>query len=233
MGKWNCLAKLDIATSGIEDAKRASDEYRQDADEQRAKAEEGNIKIAKLQTEFKASQSRFDDMEQVNTTLKSDLNRWQEEANESRQKVAGLTIQLESANGRIADFERANADLQEQVGGLLEQTTATTTNNAELQAKLDAAEKRLEEQTDIEKMLKAQFEVMANEAISKNSDVFAKAADEKIGALLTQAKTDFSHSKDAVQELVKPLSDELKRIETARAESQGGLTQQISALVRQ
>ena len=188
-GNAELRSKLDVAINSLEEARRESDEYKRDANEQRAKVEEGNIAIAKLQAEFEAYQKRFDDMEQTNNTL------------------------------------------TQQVGDLHEQATQSATKNANLTAKLDAANNRLTEQTNIEKMLKSQFEVMANEAISQNNDVFLKNADERIGALLTQAKIDFSHSKDAVQELVKPLSDELKRIETARAESQGSLTQQISALV--
>ena len=55
---------------------------------------------------------------------------------------------------------------------------------------------------------------MANEAISNNNDAFVKAADEKIGLM------------------VKPLSEELKRIEKARDESQGSLKQQLESLVQ-
>ena len=55
---------------------------------------------------------------------------------------------------------------------------------------------------------------LSAEAISDNSDKFLKDANEKIGTL------------------VKPLSEELKRIETDRAKSQGSLTQQIETLAQ-
>ncbi len=189
-GQAELRSKLEIVSKSLDESKRVSDEYKQDAAAQRAKVEEGNVEIAKLQTEFKASQSRFEELEQ------------------------------------------SNEDLTRQVVGLREQATDAATKNANLTASLEAANNRLAEQTDIEKTLKAQFEVMANEAITHNNDVFLKNADEKIGALLTQAKTDFSHNKDAVQELVKPLSDELKRIEKDRSESQGSLKQQLETLVQ-
>ena len=182
-------AKLEGTTNSLEEAKRISDEYKQDAEEQRERADENEKIVVQLQERSEASQTRSDDVERDRDSYRDASEKWQVKTNEKAQKIA------------------------------------------ELQAQLDAANKRLEEQTDIEKMLKAQFEVMANEVVSKNNDVFIKAADEKIGALVKQAKNDFSLSKDAVSELVKPLSDELKRIETARAESQGNLTQQITALM--
>ena len=189
-GEAQLRAKLDVTTNSIEEAKRISDEYKQEADEQREKVEKGNIEIAELRIEFEGSQKRFDDMEQANNAL------------------------------------------TQQVKDLSEQAIQSAKVNANLTAQLDASTKQLEERADIEKVLGDQFKVMANEAISNNNDAFLKTADEKIGTLLTQAKTDFSHSKDAVQELVKPLSEELKRIEEARNKSQGSLTNQIETLVQ-
>ena len=230
-GDTELRSELGVVTSSLDEAKRISNEYKQDAEEQRAKAEVGKIAIAKLQAEFEASQSRFEELEQVRDAVADELKQAQESANDRGQKIAGLETRLKSANERRADFEQANADLKKQVDSLQDKETATSTHNAELQANLDAANKRLSEQTDIEKTLKTQFAVMVNEALANNNDVFMKAADEKIGSLVKQAKSDFSLNKDAVSELVKPLSDELKRIETARAESQGNLTQQITALM--
>ena len=224
-------SKLDVTTSRLEETNLLSDKYKKDAEEQRGEAEAGKIAIAKLQAEFEASKSRFVELEQVRDTVTDELKQAQERANDRGQKIAGLETRLKSANERRADFEQANADLKERVDNLQDKETATSTHNAELQANLDAANKRLSEQTDIEKTLKAQFAVMVNQALANNNDVFMKAADEKIGSLVKQAKSDFSLNKDAVSELVKPLSDELKRIETARAESQGNLTQQITALM--
>ena len=182
-------SELIIARKNLEDASRAAAEHKQDAEQQRAKVVEQGEELARLETRFEDTQSRFEFMESENDSLKTDVERWRDQAGKND------AIRLE------------------------------------LQAKLDASNKRLAEQTDIEATLKAQFEVMANDAITKNNDVFLKNADEKIGAMLTQAKTDFSHNKDAVQELVKPLSDELKRIEEARNKSQGSLTTQIATLV--
>ena len=138
---------------------------------------------------------------------------WRAEAEESRLEVTKLRTEFENSNRRFEELERDNADLSAIAEKRQNEAIESDKARAELQVRLDAANKQLAERADIEKVLGDQFKVMANEAISSNNDVFVKAADEKIGAM------------------VKPLSEELKRIEEARNKSQGGLTQQISALM--
>ena len=138
---------------------------------------------------------------------------WRAEAEESRLEVTKLRIEFENSNRRFEELERDNADLSAIAEKRQNEAIESDKARAELHARLDAANKQLAERADIEKVLGDQFKVMANEAISSNNDVFVKAADEKIGAM------------------VKPLSEELKRIEEARNKSQGGLTQQIASLM--
>ena len=101
---------------------------------------------------------------------------------------------------------------------------------ANLSAKLDAANQRIADQSDLEKTMLNSFKIMANDVLKENNDAFMKTADEKIGALVTQANKDFTISKEAVGDMIKPLSDELKRVEEARNKSQGSITEQIKAL---
>ncbi len=129
------------------------------------------------------------------------------------QKVARLEADLRVANERIDEIKQAKAELEVQLSKWQQKANGHNTERAQLQAELDAANKQLVERTEIEKTLLDQFKVLANEVISNNRDEFVKAADEKIGSI------------------VKPLSDELKRIEESRNTSQGSLKQQIEMLV--
>ena len=142
-----------------------------------------------------------------------DAEEWRAQAEDGRLEVTKLQTELESSNRRFEELERNNSDLVATAERRQNEAIDSDKARAELQAKLNAANDQLAERADIEKVLGDQFKVMANEAVSKNSDVFVKTADEKIGAM------------------VKPLSEELKRIEEARNKSQGSLTQQISSLV--
>ncbi len=139
--------------------------------------------------------------------------KWRSEAEDSRLEVTRLRSEFENSSRRFEELERNNSDLSVTAERCQNEAIESDKARVELQARLDAANKQLAERTDIEKVLGDQFKVMANEAITNNNDAFVKAADEKIGAM------------------VKPLSEELKRIEEARNKSQGGLTQQIAALM--
>ena len=115
---------------------------------------------------------------------------------------------------RLEIAERDNEGLRELESGLQEEATARSLEAGTLRAQLEATNKRFEEQMNLEAIMADKFKALSAEAISDNSDKFLKDANEKIGTL------------------VKPLSEELKRIETDRAKSQGSLTQQIETLAQ-
>ena len=115
---------------------------------------------------------------------------------------------------RLEIAERDNEGLRGRESGFQEEVTARTLEAGALRAQLEATNKRFEEQMNLEAIMADKFKALSAEAISDNSDKFLKDANEKIGTL------------------VKPLSEELKRIETDRAKSQGSLTQQITTLAQ-
>lgn len=203
----------------------ASAELRQERDD-------AKLESVRIRTEFEASQQRYEDLEGASAELREEALSARQAAEASRVQSAELQANLDAAAKRAADLESANAALTGDAAHMREQASQAAAANASLQANLDAANKRLSEQTDIEKTLLAQFKAMAADALSQNSGEFIKAADEKIKTLVEGANKDFSVSKEAVEKLVKPLSDELKRIENSRTEAQATLTQQIEALAK-
>ncbi len=141
--------------------------------------------------------------------------------------VSAIVVQLKTSNARsrlaseaalikqrLEIAERDNEGLKERESGLQEEATARSLEAGTLRAQLEATNKRFEEQMNLEAIMADKFKALSAEAISDNSDKFLKDANEKIGTL------------------VKPLSEELKRIETDRAKSQGSLTQQIETLAQ-
>ena len=185
---------------------------------------------ANLRAELDAANKRITDTESAAAEHKRSAEEYRQKSADGDAQIAGLNATFEASQERYAALEGTNAELRDANERAQRQTAANAAEVADLRAQLDAVNKRLAEQTDIEKTLLDRFKVMASDALKSNNDQFIKAADEKIGALVTQANKDFSLSKDAVNELVKPLSDELKRIEEARNKSQGSLTAQIKAL---
>ena len=133
-------------------------------------------------------------------------------------KTSNARSKLESeaalVRQRLEIAERDNEGLRGRESGLQEEVTARSLEAGALRAQLEATNKRFEEQMNLEAIMADKFKALSAEVISDNSDKFLKDANEKIGTL------------------VKPLSEELKRIETERAKSQGSLTQQIETLAQ-
>ena len=155
--------------------------------------------------------------------LRSERDTLRSERDEATRQLAAARASLES----VAAQNESNSAALEQARAASLQSGETV---ASLHQQLREANRRLEEQGDIEKTLTDQFKVLATEVIDSNNEKFLTAADEKVGNLVQQARKDFDLSKEAVGNLVKPLSDELKRIETARTDSQGSLRQQLETL---
>ena len=155
--------------------------------------------------------------------LRSERDSLRTERDEANRELAAARASLDS----VTTQNQANANELKQSRDANQQAERIV---ASLQQQLLEANRRLEEQGDIEKTLTDQFKVLATEVIDSNNEKFLTAADEKVGNLVHQAKKDFDLSKEAVSDLVRPLSEELKRIETARAEIHGSLNRQLEDL---
>ena len=154
---------------------------------------------AAVRANLETANERLSDAEQSASDLRNEVEDWRTRADDHEKTVVQLRERFDAAQSRYEQMEQANASLEATVTMRQSEAVESDKARAELQAKLDAANKQLAERADIEKVLGDQFKVMANEAISSNNDAFVKAADEKIGAM------------------VKPLSEELKRIEKSAA----------------
>ncbi len=184
-----------------------------------------------LRAEINTAQSRIQDILGTAEQHKKEAAQYRIQAAESEKEQVRLQTRFELTQTDLKKLQSENSDLKKRIEDNQKEATAIATTNADLKAKLDATNKQLVERTDIENTLLAQFKNIATDAITNNNEQFLKNADDKIGALVKQASSDFSLSKDAVQEIIKPLSDELKRIEEARNQAQGSLKEQISTLV--
>lgn len=169
---------------------------------------------ATLRATLDAANERISDADSSTDKLRTELEDWRARTEERNKQVVQLQERFDASQSRFEQIEDANADLQKSETKWRDEAIESEKARAELQAKLDSANKQLVERADIEKALLVQFKNMASETLSSNSEAFAKAADEKIGSM------------------VKPLSDELKRIEEARNKSQGSLTTQITTLMQ-
>ena len=224
--------ETDLATTRtrFDDSERARLELQEEFQDWRQQAIDSGTEVARLQAELDAANGNVKETTQSNADLRKEVGEWRREAGESDGMAVRLQAELDAANGSVKETAQSNIDLRKEVDEWRREAGESDSKAARLQAELDSANKRIAEQSDLEKTLLNQFKVMASDVIDSNNEKFLTVADERIGTLVRQAKSDFALSKDAVSELVKPLSVELNRIETTRAQSEGGLKQQIETL---
>ena len=100
-----------------------------------------------------------------------------------------------------------------------------TAVRVELQTKLDAAE-------EVEKRVQQAFASLASEALRSNNESFLQLAKQSLETQLTKAQGALDLRRQAVEELVKPLSEALHDIEKNRQEAYGGLKKQVETVAQ-
>ena len=87
-------------------------------------------------------------------------------------------------------------------------------------------------QKEMDQRVSQAFGSMASEALKSNSESFLQLARTSLDTQLTRAQGDLDLKRQAVEGLVKPLSDTLGQMEKSRQEAYGGLKQQIEVMAQ-
>ncbi len=126
--------------------------------------------------------------------------------------------QLEESQARARAVEHLRDELHQQLdrrnNELTELRARLEKENQsakEVQTRLEAAQKKFLEETTSE--LADRFKSLSSEALRSNNQSFLELAKQALGAILDEAKGDVSARQEAVDALIKPLQDTLKRYE--------------------
>ncbi|MGJ3244030.1 MAG: DNA recombination protein RmuC [Opitutales bacterium] len=143
-----------------------------------------------------------------------------EDLEQATARVSSLENELKAAGERIHLLEKEGAVLEAK-------TQAAQAGFAEKQKLLEQAETRL----------KDTFAALSNKALSDNNDQFLKLAREVLGKTQESAKGDLSQRQQAIEALVKPLRENLGKVEanlrdleSRRTEAYAGLQEQLKHL---
>jgi len=142
--------------------------------------------------------------------------------------VVELRMQIERA---AEDFEKLRSKLEAEQGARVKAET-----------QLNEGMRRLEEEKKMLDEAKGKltdtFKALAGDTLENSVDAFLKLAKETFDKVLIEAKGDLGKRQEAIQGLVKPLSDSLKQfedhirsMEKSRQEAYAGLTEQLKALL--
>ena len=161
-----------------------------------------SVDVSALRSEAELARERFADSENAAAQAREEASEWQRHSIENEKEIATLEERVAALQRGAETANEANAELKADVE--VWRTKATES---------EGETTRLRTQLDDENKLVNRFKVTASEVFDNNSESFLSAANEKVGSI------------------VKPLSDELKRIENRRETNQGSLKQQIETLV--
>jgi len=109
---------------------------------------------------------------------------------------------------------------------------------ARLEAQLEAEQQKYEALVELKDRMKDEFGTVASEIMEKSNKAFMQLADQRFETLREAAKGDLDSRKKEVEQLVKPVTDTLKRfevkigeVEQQRTKGFSGLTAQLEQLV--
>lgn len=145
----------------------------------------------------------------------------QERARMQEQELVSLRAQVES---RAKELQQAQAEV--------------AAMRATLDQERKAAAEKLELVSKAGVELKNAFDSLAAKALQNNNESFLQLAKESLAQFQQQASGDLEQRRQAVEALVKPISDSLGKvdqqirlIEKDRAEAYGSLTAQVKSLI--
>lgn len=156
------------------------------------------------------------------------------------------TLILVAVLALIAGAAAAYLVLRGRVSGLEGELEGARRSGAEerdrataLQARLEASDEKVKGLVENEERLKTSFEALAAQALRRNEESFLKLAGETFKNLRTEASADLEERRKAVENLVKPVGDTLKRfeekigqVEKQRVEGFSGLAKQLESLTQ-
>lgn len=171
----------------------------------------------------------------------------------TRQSLTNLLVEAErranTSEGRASGLENTIAELRAQIDKASEdfeklRTKLEAEQGARVKAEtqLNETTKRLEEEKrlldEARNKLSDTFKAIAGDTLESSINAFLKIAKETFDKVLAEAKGDLGKREEAIQGLVKPLSDSLKQfedhirsIEKNRQEAYAGLTEQLKAML--
>lgn len=174
----------------------------------RSKSEAAKLSAnnARLETELRQTKNQLESAQQEASEareLRTEKARLQQEISDVKKQVENSSTQIEKANSKIND-------MQQEVRGLESEKT-------KFERDWKNAEKQLEERNDLIKQAKDSFKALSANALEQQ---------------MHNAEAMLKEREQAVERLVKPLSDKIETLEKGRVDSAAALRQHIDTLVK-
>jgi DNA recombination protein RmuC len=160
----------------------------------------------------------------------------------------GHSRELTEIRGRASSAEAVNSELRQQIGqkegvaaGLRAELEDERRAGVEALTRLEAAQRSFEEQKALIETMKKEmsdtFNALSSAALKSSSEDFLRLASESLGKVVADTKGRLGEHQAAMNGMIKPLAETLKRyeeqiktMEEGRHRAYGSLTEQLRAL---
>ena len=192
------------------------------ANQQLENARQFEIENAKLSTDLaneKALQTRTADQLQSTQSGRETL---QSQVQKLAAEISGLKAELTNRDRTSNELATEKDSLTVQRKDLQNQVNELLTTVSKLETQLKGAEGRLGERDDVEKRFSDAFKSLSSDVLKAQGETFRSNADASLKA-----------RQEAVEKLVKPLNEQIVKLEEARAASTGALGNELQRLSEQ
>ncbi len=154
-----------------------------------------------------------------------------------RIRSAALAEKLGASERTVADLAAVRQSLEHEASTLQDQVSGLVVRTSRAEAALTAEQEKARELARAEDRLKEVFAALASHALKDSNSQFLELAQQTFGKLRETAQGDLDARKQAVESLVKPISETLEKVgkkidavEQSRATAEGGLKQYLDSL---
>ncbi len=160
---------------------------------------------------------------------------------ESERRANTTEGRASGMEGTIAELRAQNQKSSEDLKGVGDKLAAETSARVKAETQLTEAVQHIQEEKKILDEAKTKltdtFKALAGDTLNNNTSAFLKLAKETLDKVLAEAKGDLGKRQEAIQGMVKPLSDSITKfevhvrsIEKNRQEAYSGLTGHLKLL---
>ena len=156
-------------------------------------------------------------------------------------QITDLEKRASGAEARVEELRQQVGQKDSEISQVRKELEVETTSKVEAFTRLEESQKGLEEQKALIETMKAEmtdtFNALSSAALKSSSEDFLRLASEHLGKVVTETKGKLGEHQVAIDGLIKPLHEALKRyeeqvrlIEESRHKAYGSLEEQLRSL---
>ncbi|MEP6952028.1 MAG: DNA recombination protein RmuC [Ginsengibacter sp.] len=225
IAKSNSNSKITELQTKFEAAEQFALKMQQEVADANEKLRLSQKELGQVQQEKAGSVKEVEILADSLRDYKQQLTIKQENLTSALEAKTTAETTLLNVKETIEELQKRESDLTNDIEELRKQVVVVKEENAGLAATENATMQRLEDQQkfveDAQKNLKDAFGALSADALQNNNTSFVELAKAKLEEKVTEARGEFEKKEQAIGELVRPLGESLKTMDTKIQDLEG------------